>query len=137
MARSFQKQTPQAVLPAKTQLGKLKVAQGMTSKLSEIDATTIAGSATGQFTNMKHYRNQQIHTISQEDASDRPGVTSTTSMFNKFIKPVDQGNPSSRRPITANAAMGGGNRHQNTLAKANAVISQEFSSQGGVDNLLG
>lgn len=29
--------------------------------------------------------------------------------------------------------MGGGNRHINTLAKANAIISQEFSSNAGGD----
>ena len=61
----------------------------------------------------KHMRNNitnQIKTISQEDTQDdnTQGLISTTSMFTKFVKqPIMDAQPASRRPITANAAMGG------------------------------
>ena len=75
--------------------------------------------ATTQFTNhAKNYRNNitnQIKTISQEDTQDDHGIVSTTSMFTKFVKQPMDAQPASRRPITANAAMGGGKKHYHNM----------------------
>jgi hypothetical protein len=75
--------------------------------------------ATTQFTNhAKNYRNNitsQIKTISQEDTQDDHGIVSTTSMFTKFVKQPMDAQPASRRPITANAAMGGGKKQYHNM----------------------
>ena len=96
-SRTTQKQT---AFQGKSMMSNIKKS-GNDSYMSNLEATTVSGTmvpnlGTGQFTNMKQYnRNNQmgqIHTISQEESSDRPGAVSTNSMFTaKFLKPIVEG----------------------------------------------